>query len=134
MSDSYGRKKTILIDNLVLLLGAIGCMISPTIEILIFSRFIQGIGAATAVVLVPVIIADVYQIVEAEKFYKISNAVLTIFTAAAPVAGGFINDAFGWSANFTFVAIVEFFAWLMLVLFFVESKKDVYKKFNVISI
>jgi DHA1 family bicyclomycin/chloramphenicol resistance-like MFS transporter len=134
LSDSYGRKKITIIGNLLLLTGAIGCMLSPVIEILLFSRFVQGIGAATAIVLVPVIIADIYQVAEAEKFYKINNAVLTIFTAGAPVAGGFINDSLGWRANFTFVVIIEFFAWLILVIFFVESKKNEYTKFNIISI
>jgi DHA1 family bicyclomycin/chloramphenicol resistance-like MFS transporter len=133
LSDSYGRKKTMFFGNLILMLGALGCAISPSINFLIFARFIQGIGAATAVVLVPVVIADVYQLDKAEKFYKIMNSILTIFTAAAPVVGGFINDIFGWKMNFTIVAVVEFVAWLLLILLFSETKKDAYKKFHIVT-
>ena len=134
ISDSYGRKKTMFFGNLVLLIGAIGCVFSQSIEFLIFSRFIQGLGAATGIVLVPVIIADIYKLDKAEKFYKINSVVMNIFTAAAPVAGGFINDFFNWRANFVVVVIIEFIAWVLLIILFEESKKDQYKKFCVVSV
>jgi DHA1 family bicyclomycin/chloramphenicol resistance-like MFS transporter len=60
LSEVYGRREVMLIGNFIMLLGAVLCVISPSIEFLIFARFIQGLGAATSAVMVSAIIADVY--------------------------------------------------------------------------
>jgi DHA1 family bicyclomycin/chloramphenicol resistance-like MFS transporter len=52
LSDSYGRRKVMLFGNGVLAIGAIMCVLAPTFQILLFARFIQGLGAATSAVVV----------------------------------------------------------------------------------
>ena len=41
-SDCYGRRKIMIIGNALLLIGAIGCALAPTIYWLLTARFIQG--------------------------------------------------------------------------------------------
>lgn len=104
-SDSYGRRKILILGNLVLLIGSIGCSFSTSIEMLIFFRLVQGFGSACSLVLVPVIISDLYSVDEASRLYKITSSLVTAFTAGAPILGGFINDHLGWHENFLVMAI-----------------------------
>ncbi len=118
ISDAYGRKKTLLCGNFILLVGAFGCVISKSIWFLIFCRFVQGLGAATGIVLVPIIVADVFKHREAEKFYRIMQSVNNSFTAGAPIVGGIVNDYVGWRTNIFIIVVIELIAWISILFFF----------------
>ena len=45
LSDSFGRRKVMIIGNAIMMLGACGCAFAPNIEFLLCSRLLQGIGA-----------------------------------------------------------------------------------------
>jgi DHA1 family bicyclomycin/chloramphenicol resistance-like MFS transporter len=126
-ADFYGRKKVLFYGNLIALIGSIGCVFAKSIEILIFFRFIQGFGAACALVLIPMIVSDLCSTDEASKFYRVNAAFITIFTAIAPIAGGFINDKFGWNYNFQIIMYVGALA-LLCSIFILETKNINHKK------
>ncbi|MBD0391898.1 multidrug effflux MFS transporter [Wolbachia endosymbiont of Pentalonia nigronervosa] len=123
LSECYGRRKMMIIGNAMLLIGAIGCVFAPSINWLLVSRFVQGIGASTSVV-VFAIIADSYQGVKAMKFIGIMNATLTVVMAIAPILGSFINEAIGWRGNYATVAVICLISWILLLLTLPETKKD----------
>ena len=122
VSEYYGRRRIMLIGNAILAIGAMGCVLTPSIEWLLVSRFIQGFGAATSVVIVSVIISDVYTTDRAAKLYGVMNAVFTIFMALAPVLGGFINASIGWRGNYGIVAVLCAISWLVLFFFLPETR------------
>ncbi len=128
LSESYGRRKIMIIGNTLLLIGSVGCVVARSISWLLVFRFIQGIGASTSVV-VFAIVADVYQGNKAIKFIGIMNAIVTIVIAIAPVLGCFINQAVGWRGNYTSVAVICFIAWIAVLLGLPETKKDL-ESFN----
>ncbi len=123
LSESYGRRKIMIIGNALLLIGAVGCVVAQSIFWLLVFRFIQGIGASTSVV-VFAIVADVYQGNKAIKFIGIMNAIVTIVIAIAPILGCFINQAIGWRGNYASVAVICFISWIALLLGLPETKKD----------
>ena len=55
-----GRKPPIYIGLGVFILGAFGCAVAPTIGALIAARFVQGLGAATVMVVPRAIIRDLH--------------------------------------------------------------------------
>ena len=110
-----------LMGNGILAIGAIGCVIAPSISFLLFARFIQGLGAATSAVVVSAIIADRYKTKEASKLYGLMNAVFTTLMALAPVMGGFINNAIGWRGNYGVVALICGASWFLLMAFLPET-------------
>lgn len=124
LSESYGRRRIMIVGNTLLLIGAIGCVIAPSIEFLLFSRLIQGIGASAAAVIVFAMIADVYSGDVAAKLVGIMNSILTILMAIAPIAGSFINEVVGWRGNYFVVALVSAISWVLLYLNLPETKKD----------
>lgn len=125
LSDSIGRRKAMLIGNALLAIGALACVLAPTIAWLLAARFIQGLGASASAVIVFAMIADVYQGEKAVKLIGFMNALLTVLISLAPVIGGFINEALGWRYNYGIVALICTLSWLLLLLLLPETKKDV---------
>ncbi len=124
LSDSYGRRKVMIIGNTLLTLGAMGCVYAPSIPFLLVSRFIQGLGAATPAVLVSAMVADIYQGQKATKFIGLMNAILTTLMAIAPVIGSFITKAVGWRGNYAIVAFICLISWVMSLISLPETKKE----------
>ncbi len=124
LSDSLGRRKVMLIGNALMFIGAFGCTISDNIFFLLLSRFIQGLGASASAVLVFAIIADVCSKAKMANVIGQMNSILTVFMSAAPLAGGFINEKFGWRANYGVVFLVSVVSWICLISFLPETKKD----------
>ena len=58
-SDKYGRKPTIFIADVMFTLGSIFMAFTPNITLLIFGRFIVGLGVGTAAMVVPIYLAEV---------------------------------------------------------------------------
>ena len=48
ISDMVGRKPPLYFGLGLFIVGAVGCLLSPSVEWLIFFRFIQGLGAASS--------------------------------------------------------------------------------------
>ncbi|MDP3371928.1 MAG: multidrug effflux MFS transporter [Candidatus Paracaedibacteraceae bacterium] len=124
LSDSYGRRPVMIFGNALMMIGALGCVWSPSIETLLLARFIQGIGASTSAVIVFAMIADTCQGKEALKRIGILNSVLTIFMSVAPIAGSFINQAIGWRGNYAVVAVLSLLSWLSLAFFLPETRQE----------
>ena len=123
LSDAFGRRKIMILGNGILTIGAIACVLSPSMPILLFARFIQGFGAATSAVVVSAIIADHYQTEKATKLYGIMNAVFTTLMALSPVIGGFTNQWLGWRGSYSVVAIICVISWVLLLVFLPETKQ-----------
>lgn len=133
LSECFGRRKVMIIGNGIMLIGAIGCVIAPAINVLLLVRFIQGLGASTSAVIAFAMIADNYQGKKSTALIGMMNAALTIMMATAPIAGTFINNLWGWRGNYAFVALVCFVSWLLLFWKLPETKNDL-EKFNIKTI
>ena len=116
ISDTVGRRKPLFFGLGVFALGAIGCALSPSIEWLIFFRFIQGIGAAACAITPRAIIRDLHTGIEAAKLMSTVMLVFSVAPILAPLIGSGIIVPFGWRGVFaaiTFVALLG----LLLVAF-----------------
>lgn len=130
ISDRFGRRTVMLTGNSVMLVGALGCALAPSIEFLLSARFVQGIGASTSVVLVFVIISDVYSGSRAVALFGMTNAAMSIIMTIAPPLGGFINRTIGWRGNYFVVFAIAAAALLLMALFLPETKRDTEKRFD----
>lgn len=140
LSDSYGRRPVMLFGNALFLIAAIGTATSTHIITLIFWRFLQGIGAAATFTVAFAIIADAYQGQRASDLVNRLNACVTAFMAGAPVAGGFLVEAFGWRSTYSTVAGLCLISTLLIVFFLPETNnhrkqflpKQILKDFRVL--
>lgn len=60
LSDSFGRKRPLLLGILVHICASIAAAYAPTAEVLIALRFVQGVGCAAAAVIAMAIVRDLY--------------------------------------------------------------------------
>ncbi|QRZ61480.1 sugar porter family MFS transporter [Rothia sp. ZJ932] len=58
LSDSIGRKKTILLLAIIFFLGAVLCAVAPNLSILLVGRVFLGIGVGGASTVVPVFLSE----------------------------------------------------------------------------
>lgn len=116
ISDTVGRRKPLFFGLAVFAAGGVGCALSPSIEWLIFFRFVQGIGAAACAITPRAIIRDLHTGIEAAKLMSTVMLVFSVAPILAPLIGSSIIVPFGWRGVFaaiTFVALLG----LLLVAF-----------------
>lgn len=124
LSDSYGRRKVMIIGNGVMLIGAALCVIANNIETLLVARFIQGLGASTSAVVAFAMGSDSYKSAEATKIIGFMNSLITVFSSAAPIVGSFINQLAGFRGNYLTIALLSLISWMLLYFKLPETKKD----------
>jgi DHA1 family bicyclomycin/chloramphenicol resistance-like MFS transporter len=99
-SDRFGRRPVMLVGAVILILGALLCMISFSIWPLIGGRLIQGVGACAGGVIADAAVRDAFSAERRQRVYAKLNAAFALAPAIGPVVGTWVAHAFGWHANF----------------------------------
>jgi len=121
ISDAVGRKPPLYFGLALFTIGSIGCGLSPSIEWLIAFRFIQGVGAASVMVIPRAIIRDLHTGVEATRLMSLCMLVLSVSPILAPLTGSALIVPFGWRAVFAAVTIVAILGFLLTAFFLRET-------------
>ncbi|MEJ6792618.1 MAG: multidrug effflux MFS transporter [Lacinutrix sp.] len=131
LSDSFGRKPIVYIGFLIFIIASIICVLSPSIEWMIFGRVLQGIGLAAARTIAITIIRDTYK---GDFMAKIMSFITTIFIivpVVAPVMGKFILNHYDWKGIFYAQLIIAIIVCVWFWKRQPETLKPEYKiKFN----
>jgi DHA1 family bicyclomycin/chloramphenicol resistance-like MFS transporter len=123
LSDRFGRRPILLMGTILFLIGSLSCALASSIEMILVSRFIQGLGAAGSFVVVFTMISDAYQEKEATHWIGLLNAILTATMALSPILGGYLNVYFGWSSCYSFVAGLTMIQLVLLFFYLPETRK-----------
>ena len=110
VSDMIGRKPPLYFGIVVFALGGIGCGLAPSIEWLIFFRFVQGLGAASVMVIPRAIIRDLHTGADAARLMSLIMLVFSVSPILAPLTGSALIVPFGWRAVFVAVTIAAIFS------------------------
>jgi DHA1 family bicyclomycin/chloramphenicol resistance-like MFS transporter len=105
LSDRFGRR-TVLLAGLALYVAAsILCALAPSMPVLIAARFVQSLGACSAVVVARAVVRDAYAPEHAAQVLARASTWLSIAPLAGPILGSYLQIAFGWRAAFVALAI-----------------------------
>jgi DHA1 family bicyclomycin/chloramphenicol resistance-like MFS transporter len=114
MADSIGRKPVVLGGTLVFAAAAIACALSQTIDHLIFMRFLHGLSAAAASVVINALMRDIYPKEEFSRMMSFVMLITTIAPLIAPMVGGAVLVWFSWHAIFWILALAALLASAMI--------------------
>jgi DHA1 family bicyclomycin/chloramphenicol resistance-like MFS transporter len=96
LSDRIGRKPPLYIGVGIFLAGTLGCALAPTIGALIAARLVQGLGAATVMVVPRAIIRDLHTGPAATRLMAMVMLVISVSPMLAPLAGSLVMQLAGW--------------------------------------
>lgn len=104
LSDRFGRRPVLLagLGAFVVTTGA--CALAPSIEALVAARLLQGLAAATALVVTRAAARDLYEGVALARFLSHLAAILPVAPALGPLVSALLLGAFSWRAIFVMVA------------------------------
>jgi DHA1 family bicyclomycin/chloramphenicol resistance-like MFS transporter len=104
LSDAWGRRRVMIGGLALFVAGGIACALAPTIEVLIASRVIQGVGAAGAPVVARAMVRDTQPAQQAARLLSTMLAAIAIAPMVAPLVGAAMLDVVGWRGIFATLA------------------------------
>ena len=96
VSDVYGRKWLFVGGIAIFIAGSALAALSPSMNALIISRAVQGLGGGMIMALSFVTIADLFPPAERGKYMGIIAAMFGVSSVVGPTLGGFITDQLSW--------------------------------------
>ena len=112
LSDSFGRRKVLLISAVFFTLVSFACILSPNVFVLETLRFLQGICIAGLAVVARAILVDVFSGSELSKATNYFTLSWSLGPIIAPFIGGNLENYFGWQANFILFALYGLFIFI----------------------
>ncbi|MCX7311529.1 MAG: MFS transporter [Alphaproteobacteria bacterium] len=100
ISDSQGRRLTLLIALSLYMLGSLVCALAPNMFVLIIGRVLHGLGGGGLTSTGMVVLGDIAAPKDRGKYYGYFSVVYTTAGALGPALGGAIAEYLHWSMIF----------------------------------
>jgi MFS transporter, DHA1 family, multidrug resistance protein len=105
LSDALGRKRILYWGLAVYVVGAIGAVWAPSLEILFLFRFLGGLGAAGPRVVALSVVRDVYEGEAMARALSFIMAVFLLVPIIAPTVGAALLEVGRWQTIFWVMAV-----------------------------
>lgn len=130
LSDAIGRKMSIYISLYIFLIGTIICIMTNDFYMLLFGRFLQGLGASGPKIVSLALIRDLYSGKKMAQIMSFISMIFILIPAIAPSIGGFILKFGTWTDIFILFIV---FSLISFVWFAIRQKETLAKrkKFNI---
>ncbi|MEU4640981.1 multidrug effflux MFS transporter [Micromonospora sp. NPDC023814] len=103
LSDRLGRRRPLLAGVVAYLLTSILCAVSPTIELLVAARFVQGLAGAVGIVIAQAAGRDLYSGGRLVRYYGRLTVLGGLAAIIGPVIGGQLASLTDWRGIFLFL-------------------------------
>jgi EmrB/QacA subfamily drug resistance transporter len=100
LADVYGKARMLAVGCLLFGAASVGCALAPSIDWLIGTRAIQGVGAAIVAPASLALIGATYPRGERNRAIGVWAAASALTTAGGPVLGGWLTETFDWQYIF----------------------------------
>jgi DHA1 family bicyclomycin/chloramphenicol resistance-like MFS transporter len=104
LSDRYGRRRVVLLGLCLFVVATVGTLLAPTAESFLAFRMAQA-SVAVAMVLSRAAVRDMVDEARAASMIGYITMFMAIVPMLGPVLGGWLDENFGWQANFAMLLI-----------------------------
>ena len=105
MSDRFGRMPVIYGGMSLFAVAAAIVAFADNMDILLAGRFVQGIGAASAIVISRAIVRDIASGKDAARLMSLMTMIFTAAPVIAPSIGALLVAQWNWRAPFVIIAV-----------------------------
>ncbi|NRP11267.1 Bicyclomycin resistance protein [Aliiroseovarius sp. xm-m-379] len=113
LSDRFGRRPVIFWGFAAYILATLGCVMSPTIEVFLGFRMMQA-TVAVGMVVSRAAIRDMVPGDRAASMIGYVTMGMSLVPMLAPTLGGFLDQLYGWKANFWLQSLSGLLALLLI--------------------
>lgn len=121
LTDSYGRKKPLLVGTALFTATSIALPLVNDISWFNALRFLQAIGASAGMVVGRAVVNDLYEGRRAAQVMTVLVMLLTIGPIASPTLGSILLENFGWRSIFATMAIISIVAFALSLVVLPET-------------
>jgi DHA1 family bicyclomycin/chloramphenicol resistance-like MFS transporter len=106
LSDRSGRRSILIVGIVAYVATSLLCAISPSVELLIAARFVQGLAGGVGIVIAQAAGRDIYSGGALIRFYGRLTVVGGFAAIVGPLLGGLLNSFTDWRGLFVFLAVI----------------------------
>lgn len=121
LSDRFGRRRPLMIGVAAFALFSALCAVSPTIELLLAARLLQGLAGSAGIVICLAVARDQFEGVELSRMLSLLFLVSGTAPVIAPVVGGQLARVMDWRGIFWVLGAVGVLLLLVVVLALPET-------------
>jgi DHA1 family bicyclomycin/chloramphenicol resistance-like MFS transporter len=121
ISDRYGRRGVLLIGIVAYIIISALCALSPSIELLILARVVQGLAGGVGIVIATAAGRDIFTGSRLIRFYGSLTVVGGFAAIVGPLLGGLLNTFLDWRGLFAFLAVIGIVILVLTLLLFGET-------------
>ena len=107
-SDRFGRLPTIYAGMGLFVIAACVATIADNMDVLLIARFVQGVGAASAIVISRAVVRDIATGKEAARLMSLMTMIFTAAPVIAPSIGALLVTNWNWRAPLIVIAVAGF--------------------------
>ena len=122
-ADRFGRLPALYAGLSLFTLAATVAAVANSIELMLAARFVQGIGAATSIVIARAIVRDVASGKEAAKLMSLMTMIFTAAPVIAPSIGALLVARWNWHAPFVAIAACGYLMFVAVRTWLVETHR-----------
>ena len=104
--DMFGARRVLSAAPLVFIAASMFCALSVSVEMLVFFRFVQGIGAGLILALAYTAVGKFYPTHKRGKVSELMTASFAIGSLFGSAAGYFLTDNFNWRLGFMVLSLM----------------------------
>lgn len=127
--DSFGRYRLIISSLILFALSNVALAYAPSIEFVYGMRILQGITTAFIVVGKRAFLVDIFSGNKLRNYMSMLSIIWAIAPISAPFIGGYLQQIWGWTANFHLLALYALLVLLLELRYSGEAMK-VFKPFR----
>jgi len=124
LSDRFGRRRPLLVGVLAFVGTSVLCALSPTVELLVLARLVQGLAGGVGLVIALAAGRDTYSGGALIRFYGRTTVLGGLAAIVGPILGGQLAIVTDWRGLFLFLAAVGVAILVAIVLGFPETLPD----------